>query len=167
MTGTDPLRVADDIVVTLAYQLKVDGEIVEDSEAEDGSRIEFIQGSGQILPGLEQQLYDMAVGDQKDITLQPEDGYGDLDPDAFSDIPRGEFPPEIPLQAGIELQLKDEDGDLHYAVIEAVDHKNVRLNFNHQLAGKVLDFYVHVVGLRTATPEELDHGHVHDGDAHA
>lgn len=166
MTGHNPLRVEDDIVVTMAYRLSVDGEVIEDSESEDGSRIEFIQGAGQVLPALEKQLYDLAVGDQKDITLQPEDGYGMPDPDAFADIPRGEFPPEIPLQPGVELQLKDEDGELQYAVIESVDGQNVRLNFNHQLAGKVLDFFVHIVGLRTATPEELEHGHVHDEDHH-
>ena len=166
MTGNDPLRVADDIVVTMAYRLSVDGEVIEDSESEDGSRIEFIQGAGLVLPALEDQLYGLVVGDQKDITLQPEEGYGVPDPDAFADIPRSEFPSEIPLQPGVELQLKDEDDELQYAVIESVDSQNVRLNFNHQLAGKVLDFSIHIIGLRTATPEELEHGHVHDEDHH-
>ena len=166
MTGNDPLRVADDIVVTMAYRLSVDGEVIEDSESEEGSRIEFIQGAGMVLPALEEHLYGLVVGDQKDITLQPEEGYGVPDPDAFADIPRSEFPSEIPLQPGVELQLKDEDDELQYAVIESVDNQNVRLNFNHQLAGKVLDFSVHIVSLRTATPEELEHGHVHDEDHH-
>jgi FKBP-type peptidyl-prolyl cis-trans isomerase SlyD len=166
MSSNDPLRVADDLVVTMAYKLSVDGEVIEDSESEEGSRIEFIQGAGLVLPALEEQLYGLSVGDQKEVTLQPEDGYGLPDPDAFADVPRSEFPTEIPVKPGIELQLKDEDGEFQYAVIESVDDQKVRLNFNHQLAGKVLEFSVHIVGLRTATPEELEHGHVHDDEHH-
>lgn len=165
MDGNNPLRVEDDVVVTLAYRLSVDGEVIEDSESEEGERIEFIQGAGQVLPALEEQLYGLGVGDQKDVTLQPDEGYGMPDPDAYADVPRSEFPAEIPLRPGVELQLKDEDDELQYAVIESVNDQDVRLNFNHQLAGKVLEFSVHVIGLRTATSEELEHGHVH-GDDH-
>jgi len=153
------LIVADNVVVSMDFVLRVDGEIIEDSSTSEP--IQFLQGTGQVLPSLEGQLYGMAVGDHKEITLTPVEGYGEENKDAYSDVPRSEFPKEIPLQPGIELQLKDEDGDVHYARIEKVDARHVRLNFNHALAGKELHFDVRIVALRNASAEEIEHGHAH------
>jgi FKBP-type peptidyl-prolyl cis-trans isomerase SlyD len=158
------LKVEDDIVVTLSYTLKVDDKVFDTSE--EGDDLQFIQGAGEILPALEEQLYGMQVGDTKQLTLQPIDGYGEVDPEAFAEIPREDFPAEIPLKVGVELELKDEDDETHYARVHMVDDENVILNFNHPLAGKELDFTVRVVGLRKAKPDELDHGHVHTHAEH-
>jgi FKBP-type peptidyl-prolyl cis-trans isomerase SlyD len=98
--------------------------------------------------------------------VEPEEGYGEVDPENFADIPRDQFPPEIPLEVGIELELKDQEGDLIDARIVSVDGENVRLDFNHPLAGEQLHFVVKVVGLREATEEELSHGHVHGEHGH-
>ncbi len=156
--------VADNLVVTMEYTLTVEGEVVDSSE--DSEPIQFIQGAGHILPALEDELYGMAVGDEKEIALLAEDGYGEVDEEAFADIPRSEFPAQIPLKPGIELQLKDQDGETHYARIESADGENVRLNMNHPLAGKELNFSVQISALRTATAEELEHGHVHGEHEH-
>ena len=165
MTDKIPaLTVSNGIVVTMEYTLKVKGEVVDSSD--EAEPIQFIQGSGQVLPALEHELYGLKVGDAKQVLLKAVDGYGEFDPEAYSDIPRAEFPPQIPLKPGIELQLKDQDGQNHYAVIRAVDENNVHLDFNHPLAGKELDFSVHIVALRTATPEEMEHGHVHSASEH-
>jgi FKBP-type peptidyl-prolyl cis-trans isomerase SlyD len=153
------LIVEDDIVVTLSYTLKVDGKVVDTSD--EGEDLQFIQGAGEILPALEDQLYGMTVGDAKQIILQPEDGYGEVDPDAYANIPRKDLPSEIPLKEGVELELKDEDNEIHFAKIVSLTKEHVRLNFNHPLAGQELDFSVRVVALRRATKAELDHGHVH------
>ena len=158
------LAVEDDIVVTLSYTLKVDNKVVDSSD--EGDDLQFIQGAGEILPALEEQLYGLMVGDAKQVTLQPVDGYGEVDPEAFAEIPKDEFPAEIPLKAGSELELKDEDNEVHYARIDSVSKENVTLNFNHPLAGKELDFAMRVVALRLATAEELDHGHVHAASEH-
>lgn len=166
MSENSPLTVANDVVVTMDYKLVVDNEVVEDSKAENGEAIQFIQGAGNILEALEEAISGMKVGDMKHVTIQPEDGYGEYEEDAVDEVPREEFPKEIPLEPGVELQMQDTDGDYHYAVIESVDDKNVFLNFNHPLAGKVLEFDVQILALRTATPEEMDHGHVHFGDDH-
>ena len=152
------LAIEDDMVVTLAYTLKVDDQVIDSSDESDD--LQFIQGSGEILPALEEHLYGMQVGDSKKLTLQPMDGYGEVDPEAFVEFPREEFA-ELPLEAGVELELKDEDNEVHYARVESVSKENVTLNFNHPLAGKALDFMVRVVGLRRASTEEPDHGHVH------
>lgn len=160
----NPKQVGDDTVVTLEYTLTVKGEVIDTSE---GSQpIQFIQGQQQIIKGLEDELYGMGVGDSKEVVVEPEDGYGEIDPENYADIPADQFPPEIPLKEGIELELKDQDGDLVDARIISVDGENVRLDFNHPLAGEQLHFVVKVVGLRQATAEELDHGHVHGEHSH-
>ncbi len=157
----DKITIQDDVVVTLDYILKVDGEVIDQS-GDDGA-IEFLQGYGQVIPGLEQALYGMAIGDHKVVSVAPADGYGEFDEEGYAKIPRGEFPDEIPLEEGVELQLKDKDGDVFDAFIEEVDEDIVLINFNHPLAGKELQFEVTVIDLRPATKVELDHGHVHSG----
>ncbi len=159
-----PVTIIDNVVVSLEFTLTVDGEVVDTSDGDEP--IQFIQGQGQIIPGLEKALYGMALGENKEVVIPPQDGYGEEDPGAYTDIPRDEFPSEIPLEPGVELELKNTDGDILEASIVSVDDESVHLNFNHPLAGRILNFSVKVVELRYATQEELDHGHVHDDESH-
>jgi FKBP-type peptidyl-prolyl cis-trans isomerase SlyD len=152
--------VGDNMVVSLDYKLTVDGEIIDASEKDQP--IQFIQGQGQIIAGLERGLYGMEVGESRDVQVAAAEGYGEEDPEAYSDVPRGDFPDHIPLEPGVRLQLKDQDGETKQAHIVSVDDEDVRLSFNHPLAGKDLSFEVKVVDLRLATQEEIDHGHIHE-----
>lgn len=152
--------IGDNDVVTLEYTLTVDGEVVDSSEVY--GPISFIQGQHQIIPGLEKALYGMAVGESKRVEVPPAEGYGEPDPEAMLEVPADEFPPEIPLEPGVGIQLRDPSGQVFDAFIERVEGDTVVLNFNHPLAGKTLQFEVKVVAIREATPEELAHGHVHD-----
>ena len=154
--------VEKDIVVTLDYTLKVAGEVVDTSQG--GDPIVFLQGHGQIIPGLETALYGMGVGESKNVHVTPEQGYGEIDEKAFTVIPRDEFPSDIPLEPGVGLRLRDDEGEVMDAQIDSVDADNIRLDFNHPLAGKELHFSVTVVDLREATREELEHGHAHGDD---
>jgi FKBP-type peptidyl-prolyl cis-trans isomerase SlyD len=154
-----PTHVAKDTVVSLDYTLRVDGVVVDTSEKSEP--IQFIQGHGHIISGLENQLYGMQVGEQKKVSVSASDGYGEVDKSAFADVPRDEFPADIPLKTGIGLQLRDQDGHVMEGYISEVGEKSVRLDFNHPLAGKDLDFSIEIVDLRNATAEELSHGHVH------
>jgi FKBP-type peptidyl-prolyl cis-trans isomerase SlyD len=151
--------VGDNDVVSLEYTLTVDGEVVDSSEGH--GPIEYIQGRGQIIPGLEKEVYGMAVGESKEVAVAPAEGYGEEDPNAFVEVPRSEFPPEIPVEVGTPLQLRDQQGQVFDAVIAEVRDDAALLNFNHPLAGKTLNFHIKVIGVREATAEELDHGHVH------
>ena len=161
---SDLLSVQDGQVVSMDYTLRVDDEVIDSSEGMDP--LQFIQGAGNIIPGLEQELYGMVVGESKNVIVQPEDGYGTLDQDAFVNVPRDEFPENIPMEIGVEIQVTDEDGNPMNARIDSVNDDNVVLDFNHPLAGKELHFDMKIVGLRDATEEENDHGHVHDGHSH-
>jgi FKBP-type peptidyl-prolyl cis-trans isomerase SlyD len=153
--------IADDLVVSMDYTLTVDGEVMDSS---DEGPIVFLQGYGNVIPGLERALYGMAVGESKDITVSAKDAYGDFDPANIVDVPRKEFPPEIPLEKGTELQVKNNDGEVLHATISEITKQFVKLDFNHPLAGKELFFHVSIMDLREATAEELEHGHAHDGD---
>src|SRR5258707_6087408 len=103
---TDEMKVDDGHVVAMHYTLHVDGQVVDTS---DGSEpLQFIQGMGHIIPGLEQELYDMKVGDSKQVVVAPKDGYGEQDAEAFMDVPRASFPANVPLELGTELELRDQ-----------------------------------------------------------
>jgi FKBP-type peptidyl-prolyl cis-trans isomerase SlyD len=154
--------VKDDSVVSLDYTLKVDNQVVDSSD--ENEPIQFIQGLGQIIPGLEKELYGMNVGDSKSVVVKPQEGYGDIDDEAYAEVPKSEFPPNIPLEKGIALSMQDENGETVTAYIDEVKDNTVLLDFNHPLAGKELHFSVTVVEVRDATEDELSHGHVHNED---
>ena len=151
--------VQDNQVVTLDYEMIVEDETLESTE--EGEPIVFIQGLGQIIPGLEGALYGLKVGDQKTVTIQPEDAYGEYDPESLQEVKIEEFSEEVPLDVGTFLDLKDDEDEVLSAQIIAADEETVTLDFNHPLAGKTLTFKITVTNLRPPTDEELDHGHVH------
>ena len=161
-TNDTLMNIRDDLVVSLDYTLKVDGAVIDASE--NSQPIQFIQGQGHVIPGLERQLYGMTIGESKLIVVPPAEGYGEVDDNAYANLPRNQFPSDIPLEIGVALQLRDQRGEVLNATIAEINQETVRLNFNHPLAGKELNFSVKVVDLREATQEEMDHGHVHDLD---
>lgn len=153
------LTVQDNMVVTMNYVLKVDNEIIDRSEL--NKPFQFIQGIGDIIPGLENELYGLHIGEGKEVLVSPEDGYGIEDEEAYADIPLTEFPEDFPLEEGVSVLLRDDEGEEQEAYILEISDEVVRLNLNHPLAGKELHFKVSVEDLRMATDEELRHGHVH------
>lgn len=148
------------VIVKLEYTLQIEDEVVESTEEE--GPIEFLQGYGEIIPGLESALYGMQVDQEKDVTVDPEDGYGEYDSDAFEEVPLDIFPEEMDLSLGMPVELYDEDADETVeGFIAEIRTDTVVVDLNHPLAGEVLNFHVKVVGLRQPTPEELEHGHAH------
>ena len=156
--------VQNGLVVSIEYTLRVDGEVLDSSE--EAGPLQFLAGSGNIVPGLEREMMDMKIGDTKQVVVQPEDGYGDFDDEAFADVPRGEFPADMKLEEGLELRVTGEDGIDQLAVVDSFTDDTVRLDLNHPLAGAELHFSVKVVELRDPTAEELEHGHVHEAGHH-
>lgn len=155
------MTVADDVVVTMEYLLKLDdGEEIDSSNGEDP--FEFLQGHGQVIPGLEKELYGMRVGEAKKVTVVPSEGYGELDPEDVDTVSREIFPADMDLFVGQSLRLRDADsGQVMQASITELAEDSVVLDFNHPLAGETLIFDVKITDLRQATSEELAHGHAH------
>jgi len=161
---SEELKVNDGHVVAMEYTLKVDGEVADSSEGREP--LQYIHGAGNIIPGLEREMVGMAIGESKEVVVAATDGYGEEDKEAFMDVPREQFPDEIPMEVGTEIQVQNQAGQPMYARISTVGDKSVRLDFNHPLAGKELHFSVKVVGVREPTPEEKEHGHAH-GPGHS
>ncbi len=159
------LSVADGMVVTFDFTLTLNGGEVADST--DGQMpLRFIVGQGQLLPGLEDAMIGMAVGEERDVTLKPEDAYGEWDEDALEEVAKSDLPGEMELEEGMPLEVTDTEGDTYEATVYEVKQDSVILDYNHPLAGETLQFHVKVIDIRPATPSEMDHGHVHDEDGH-
>ena len=141
------------------YELSVAGEVIDYSEADDP--IEFIQGYENIIPGLEKAIDGMKIGESKEVLVKAAEAYGEYDPEGFVEVPKSEFPEDIPMEVGLEISVTNDEGEEMAAYIEEVSLDSITLNFNHPLAGKDLFFKVKIVGIREATAEELEHGHVH------
>ncbi len=159
------LTVTDGIGGSLDYVLRLDdGEVIDASEQEP---LEYLQGHSQIIPGLERALTGMKVGDSKEVIVAAADAYGEADEDAYQLVERTIFPPDMDLEEGMQLRMRDaQTGEALDAVVAEVSEGNVLLDFNHPLAGEELHFQVKVVGLRPATAEELAHGHAHGAHDH-
>lgn len=156
-------------VVSLVYELRVDGsegEIVESLNAD--KPLTFIYGNGSLLPKFEDNINGLKVGDSFRFNLKCEDAYGFAVDDAVVDIPKsvfevdGEFDDEL-VKEGNAIPMMDGDGNRLNGVVVSVENGNVKMDFNHPLAGDDLHFSGKVVEIREATSEELQHGHIHAG----
>ncbi|HLV44666.1 MAG TPA: peptidylprolyl isomerase [Aggregatilineales bacterium] len=159
-----PEIVQDDVVVELQYKLWSDGELVEESEEDDP--LVYLHGYDNIIPGLERALRGLRVGDEKDITVTPDEAYGSRDPENVEEVSLTDLPLDFTPEEGMVLEVQDEDGNVYVAQVQQVTEETVTLDFNHPMAGKTLRFQVRITNLREPTEEELDHGHVHDGHEH-
>jgi FKBP-type peptidyl-prolyl cis-trans isomerase SlyD len=156
--------IAENMVVTVDYTLTLDnGEVAETTQ--DRMPMRFLAGHGALMPALEDALMGLTTGDVREITLAPEDAYGEFDPDAFEEVPLDAFPKDGDLHVGTVIGVHDADGDVYQAYVNEVREDSVLLDYNHPLAGETLHFRVTVLDVRPATPEELEHGHAH-GDGH-
>ncbi len=155
----EPNRIADGMVVSIAYKLTVEGEEIARAEADDP--LEYLHGNQDILPGLETALTGKKVGDSFSVTLEPDDAYGDYDDENIDELDRVDIPDADQLEVGMVVEVEDEDGYSYMAHVAEITPNTVVLDFNPPLAGKVLSYDVEVVDIRLATDEELEHGHVH------
>lgn len=158
--------VIDGLVVGLAYDLRLaDGELID--QADDNEPLFYLHGAGEIIPGLEEALRGMAIGETKDVVIDAEDAYGEYDPDNVEIISLDDFPDDMELEEGLELELHtSEEDEVITAYVSSITDDEVVLDLNHPLAGESLHFHVRVVSLRQATPSEVEHGHVHHSHDH-
>jgi FKBP-type peptidyl-prolyl cis-trans isomerase SlyD len=156
--------VQDGVVVSMEYSLHVDGELLDTSDGQ--GPLQFLVGYGNVISGLESEMMGMKIGDSKNVIIQPEDGYGEFDDEAFINVARDQFPKDMPVEVDTELTVRDDEGHARYARVDSIEGDTVRLDFNHPLAGAKLHFNVKVVALREPSDEELEHGHVHEEGHH-
>jgi FKBP-type peptidyl-prolyl cis-trans isomerase SlyD len=156
--------VADGMVVSLAYSLRLDDGEEVDSAASDDPLV-YLHGAQNIIPGLEQALMGMKIGDTRRVSVTPGDAYGEFDEDAFELVPYDAFPADVDLEEGMGLQMVESStGRRVEAMISELRDDGALLDLNHPLAGETLHFNVEIVGLRRATTDEIAHGHAHSAD---
>lgn len=152
--------IEDNKVATVAYRLTVEGEIIDEATADDP--LEYLHGAENIVPGLEKALTGKKVGDKLTVTLQPDEAYGEYNPEDVEKLDRADLPEDI--EVGIELLLEDEEGNFFEVVVTEINGDEVVVDFNYPLAGKVVTYDVEVLDIRDADDEEIAHGHPHGDD---
>ena len=134
--------------VSIEYTLTDDtGTVIDTNVGKEP--LTYIQGAGQIVKGLERELNGLKVGDQKKVSVKPEDGYGPINDKAFQEVPREKIPAEA-QKAGAMLMTKAPDGRSIAMRVSAVKDKTVVVDLNHPLAGKTLNFDVKIKDIKAA-----------------
>ncbi|MFK5938061.1 MAG: peptidylprolyl isomerase [Sulfurimonas sp.] len=138
-------------IVSIEYEVK-DGDKVVDSNI-GGEPLVFMFGKGQIIPGLENGIVNMAIGEKGDILVNPTDAYGEYNAEATQEVPADQFA-GIELDLGMTLYGQGEDGGTVQVTVKELKGETVVIDFNHPLAGKELMFSVAINNIRDASAEE-------------
>lgn len=158
------MEISADRVVTIHYTLKNDGGAVLDSSG-GGEPLAYIQGHGNLVVGLEKALEGRSDGDKLKVVVDPADGYGKRDEALIKRVPKRAMQVSGDIKKGMQFQAQTGEG-VRLFTVTAVIGDMVTLDGNHPLADQTLHFDVEVVGVREATAEELEHGHVHGAGGH-
>ena len=147
-------------VVTFHYELKDEAGLTIDS-SRPGEPLSFLEGSGQIIPGLEPALLTLDQGKVEEIVVPYQEAYGPYDQSLVAQMPRNQFP-TMEIKSG-EMFEVEKDGAIRLITVLEVTSDTVTVDANHPLAGKNLVFFIGVTARRDATAEEIAHGHAHHG----
>lgn len=175
------MKVEQNKVVSLTYELMVEGTLAD--KADENRPLEYIHGTGMLLPKFESEVEGKEPGDEFAFTLTPEEGYGEFDESRLIDLPKEAFMMdgrvrEDLLVVGKMIPMMTEDRRPINGIVYQVTETTVTMDFNHPMAGKTLNFTGKVVAVRDATEKELEKGHpcrhhnkpdgecCHKGDCH-
>lgn len=159
------MKIAENSVVSIEYTVTDrDGTVLDTSHGQEP--LTYIQGQGQIVAGLEKTLAGRAKGDSFKVEVPPSEGYGERDDDRILQVPRKELPKGMKPTVGMQIFAESPEGQTVPLWITDVGETEVTLDGNHPLSGMQLFFAVEVKEVRTATKEELQHGHVHGPGGH-
>lgn len=151
-------------VIGFHYTLTDKSGTVLDSSTGDEA-LYFLEGSQQIIPGLEKVVALMNVGDKRKIEVSASDAYGDVNQELIVKVKKTQFPPEANLTLGDQFQVNNDQNSPVFTIM-AIDNEEVTVDGNHPMAGKDLIFDVEIMAMREATPEEVNHGHAHGQHGH-
>jgi FKBP-type peptidyl-prolyl cis-trans isomerase 2/predicted Fe-Mo cluster-binding NifX family protein len=144
-----------DRVVILSCRLTDD----EGNVLDEAMQVPYLHGHGQLVAGLEKAVEGLRAGETVNVTVSPEDGYGERDESRIMEVPSGHLPEGIEVGAMVQAQMPG--GGMVPLIVVSMEGPNAILDGNHPLAGKTLTYDATVVEVQAATPEELSHGHIH------
>ena len=139
------------------------GDVLDSSQG--GDPLFFMEGAGQIIPGLERVLAGLKRGDTRTIEVKAADAYGPVDSGLVAQVERSQFPPDATLEIGEQFTV-DAGSDATVFTVVDVDGTMVTVDGNHPMAGRDLIFHVEIVEIRDATKDEVQHGHAHGPHGH-
>ena len=158
------MKISDKTAASFHYTLKNSaGEVLDSSAGNEA--LSYLQGGGNIVPGLERQMLGKSVGDKFHATVQPEEGYGVPNPAMLRVVPKNAFPEDVELAVGMQFGTQTPNGPAAI-VIKSIEADSVTVDGNHPLAGVTLHFEIEITDVREASLEELQHGHVHGPGGH-
>ena len=157
------MKIESNSVVRFHYNLSSDDAFVESSREREPLTI--LMGAGNIIPGLESALLGRSLGERFDISIKPEDAYGERREAWTQRVPKKYFSQSHNLQPGTTTVLHTAEGHRMVTVVK-VGSSVVDVDLNHPMAGKTLKFDVEIVDVRAPTSEEIEHGHVHGEGGH-
>jgi FKBP-type peptidyl-prolyl cis-trans isomerase SlyD len=158
------MQITQDAVVSIHYTLTDDkGETIDSSAG--GEPLTYLQGHGNLIPGLENALDGKQAGDKLQVKVAPADGYGEYNKALVQSVPRRSFKGSKDVRVGMQFQVQG-DGGPRAVTVTHIQGDMVTVDGNHALAGQNLNFAVEVTEVRAATGEELSHGHVHGPGGH-
>ena len=155
------MKVAQNKVVSVSYCLVVEGKIAD--KAGSDKPLEYIHGTGMLLPKFEAELEGKEPGEEFAFTLTPEEGYGVRDERYLVDIPKTAFMVEGKvredlLRVGNVIPMLNQEGQVIQGTVASISQDSVKMDFNHPMAGKTLNFSGKVEAVRDATEKELAEG---------
>ncbi len=158
------MKISNDSVVSIHYTLTNDsGEVLDSSQGREP--LAYLQGHGNIIPGLENALLDKEAGDKLKVTVKPDQGYGQRNDSMIQEVDITNFQEPEEVKPGIRIRVETNQG-VSIAVVTKVEGEKVTLDMNHPLAGETLHFDVEVTEVRAASQDEISHGHVHGPGGH-
>jgi len=158
------MLIAQDSVVSIHYTLTSDtGEVIDSSSGNDP--LVYLQGHGNLIPGLERELQGKQAGDKLAVRIEPADAYGELDASLVQEVPKSAFGGAPDIQVGMQFQAQSNHGP-HTVTVTKIAADMITVDGNHPLAGQHLNFAVEITDVRAASQEELSHGHVHGPGGH-
>lgn len=127
---------------------------LDDGSTFDSSRgrepLEFTAGRGEVVPGFDNAVLGMAIGQVKTVRLAPEDAYGEHHAERMMQVPRSALPANVTPEPGMEFQAQAPNGEILALVVVEVGEEQVTLDANHPLAGKALTFEIELVEVGAA-----------------
>ena len=147
------MTITKDKFAAFHYTLR-DANGVELDSSAGTEPLGYVHGRGYLIPGLEAQLEGKAPGDKFSCTIQPKDGYGERDERLVAELSKDRFETDAEIEVGMQFQVMTQAGPTIVTVIE-VNGDRVKIDGNHEMAGKILNFDIEVVEVRDTTEEEL------------
>ncbi len=141
--------------VQVEYEGKFDDGTVFDSSKTHGKPLEFIAGKGLVVPGFDNAVVGMEEGEEKEFTIKPEEGYGQINAQMVQEVPKEQLPKEQEPKVGMVLGVGLPNGQQIPARITKVTEDKVTIDLNHPLAGKTLHFKIKVVKVEEISEEDL------------